>query len=353
MERLLASMTLIAAAIGVPLRAECVAGIPPQIARELPSPQFSGTQSVAWLDSRQVLIGTGERGVLSYDIARGAASPLVPGSALPHGIPGVEKVDTDGTTVVAFNSDRSDIAFDVKQRKIVHARRKITMRILDIAVHGGRVAVLGFSPNASTKGKAVLWLGEIGAPWEETTLLHASSKTDEDYFLYAFAPHGGAVRFLDPETIAFITPAEPGVFRRRVDGRQLPRLGAGMNELVMRNLPDMMKLYNEDVEKRYAKVVNRQPSIDDLVVTSDGPAVVVRRWSAGKVWWELWYPNERNVARRVRLGIQDTRVAGGHLRCDASGRMLACVFGRQTKVYQPDRPHFVLFDLTRGAQSCK
>ena len=346
-------MALVAGAISAPAGAGCIAGLPPTVTRELPTPQFVSARSVAWLDAQRVLIGTRASGILSYDISRGTAAPLVPGDGLPQGIPAVEKLDTDGTTVVAFNGDRSDVAFDIKQRKMVHARRRVVMRILDMAVRDGHVAVLGFSPNVSPKGKGILWAGEIGAPWEETTLLHPSRREDDDYFLYAFAPHGGAVRFLDRDTIAFITPAEPGIFRRKLDGRELPRLGAGMTDLVMPDLPEMMKLYNEDVEKRYANVVNRQPAIDDLVVTPQGPAVVVRRWGGGKVWWELRYPDARAAARTIRLGIEDKRVAGGHLRCAAKGSALACVFGRQTQLGHPDRPQFVLFDLTRPVQSCK
>jgi hypothetical protein len=148
-------------------------------------------------------------------------------------------------------------------------------------------------------------------------------------------------------TISMITPVEPGVIRNRLDGTPLPPLGSYLRELVIPALPEMVSRYSVDFAGRYREVLNKQLLADDLIETSDGLAIVVRRWAAGRVGWELLFPDARGARRRVRLDVEDVRAAGGHMRCDARGTKVACIYGRFVAADKPNRPHVVLFDLTR------
>lgn len=345
-------VTILAAAAVSTATAACLSTLAPHLVRELPQDHYVSAGSIAWRDDGRILIGTRTTGIMEYVVATGATSPAVPGVDIPNGLPAVEKLDTDGRTVVAFNSDRSDIAFDLAARKMLHARRNVAMRVMDIAVSGDRVAILGYPFRVQTPRKGQLWVGSIGAPWEELTLLREFEPKTDAIARYAVAPHAGAVRFIDAKTVAMVTPAEPGVIRYRIDGTALPTLGADLTELVIPSLPDMLLKFNQDVIGRYEQIMNRQPTADDLVVTSKGLAVVVRRWANGNVWWELWFPELRKTERTIRLGIQDKRTAGGHLRCAGRGTLLACMFGKATQLGRPDRSHLVLFDLMATKTRC-
>jgi hypothetical protein len=343
---------LIAAVIAMPSVADCRLTVAPTFVRELAPDQYTSARSIAWRDDHRVLIGTRGHGIVEYDTNTASAKPIVGGSDIPAGMPDVEKLDTDGTTIVAFNRDRTDVAFDLRKGKLVHTRRAAVMRIMDMAVRDGKVAVLGYSFKPADGGSSPVWLGDVGASWEEHELLYDAGPKFDDYFRFALAPHAGAVRFIDKDTVAFVLPSEAGVFRYRTDGTALPRLGRDMTELITPDVPLIAKKYNTDVAARYQEVVNRTPTIDDLVILAgDGPAVVVRRWSKGKVSWELWIASER-ATRKLRLGIEDSRVAGGHLRCDAFLSKVACLFGKQTQPGQPDKPYLALFDVSKTVKQC-
>jgi hypothetical protein len=145
-----------------------------------------------------------------------------------------------------------------------------------------------------------------------------------------------------------ITAAEAGVHRFAPDGTALPTLGSALTELVPPRLNEIRRLFGADVEGRYHEVLNRQPIADDLIETSAGLAIVVRRAAGGKLWWELWFPDASGGARRrIRLELEEKRTIGGHLRCAGRGRRLACLFGRMTELFNPDRASIVLFDLDR------
>lgn len=344
---------LVFTAVAIPANADCHLVIPQTSIRELPSSQFTGARSITWRDDRRLLIGTRGHGILEYDSVTGDTKPLVASGEIPSGIPDVEKLDTDGVTVVAFNRDRTDVAFDLTKNKMVHTRRAAVMRVMDLAVNDGKVALLGYSFAPRAGGNGPVWIGDVGAGWDEHQLLYDAGPKYDEYFRFAMAPHAGAVRFLDKDTVGFVLASEPGVFRYRVaDGSPLPRLGNDMTDLVMPELPDLIQKYSTDVAARYSKVVNRAPTIDDLVSFRGSPAVVVRRWKTGTVYWELWFASA-GATRKVRLDLTDSRVIGGHLRCDASSSSkLACLYGKQIQPGRPDQPHVVLFDISKAVKRC-
>ena len=341
MRSLLVAAALVAAAYSA--AAACTETLAPALQRKLSADRFVAAHSVAWLDDDNVIIGS-RGGILQYSIGKDAAKTLVMNLPIPNGLPAAEKVHTDGKTVVAFATDRSDIAYDLAAQKLVHTRRTAAMLVSDMAVRGDEVIVLGF-PMKRMGDVGPLWIGKIGAQWDDFKLLHAADPKATEILPFAIAPYGGAVLFLPDHTVAAITPAEAGVLRYKTDGTPLPRLGADLTELMMPRMPDIILQYGNDVMARYQQIVNKQPVADDLVNTAQGLAIVVRRWAGGKVWWELWFPDAKTAARRVRLGIEDKRVSGGMLRCDARGTRLACLFGAQTEYLKPDQPYLVLFDL--------
>ncbi|HKO56594.1 MAG TPA: hypothetical protein VJ276_12005, partial [Thermoanaerobaculia bacterium] len=320
----------------------------PSLVKQLAMPTFARIGGVAWRNGGKLLIGS-ESGVNEYDLVSGDVRRVVSASAVPYGLPDVMNLATDGQRLFAFNLDYSDLAFDLDGAKILRARRHAALQIADVAVRGNIVAVLG-RPVLLKADFGSLWVGPIGAPWQEFRGIHPLGGEAADIYKGAFAPYGGAVVIRKDGTIAIATPAEPGVLRFAADGTQLPTIGRGLTELMVPRLPEILRRYASDVEGRYSQIINRQPTIDDLLDTSDGLAIVVRRVVADRVTWELWFPDDEGKRRVVRLGVSDD-VTGGHLHCDARGSKIACTFGKSTGAAKPQLPQLALFDL-KQARAC-
>jgi hypothetical protein len=345
-------MAMTISAVTLPVAADCRHIVAPISVRELPADRYTAARSIAWRDSHRVLIGTRGHGIVEYDVDAGTTVPVVPAGDIPGGIPDVEKLDTDGSTIVAFNRDRTDVAFSISKAKFVHTRREAVMRVMDIAVRDGKVAVLGYSFKPRGGGSGPVWIGNVGDAWDELELLYDAGPKYDEYFRYSMPPHAGAIRFIDKDTVAFTLASEPGVFRYRIDGSALPPLGRDLTDLVSSDLPLAMQKYSTDINGRYQELVNKNRNIDDLVVLNNDPAIVVRQWAKGKVHWQVWLASERAPVRKLTLGIEDARVAGGHLRCDALSSKLVCLFGKQTQPGQPDKPFVALFDVSKIVKRC-
>ena len=348
---LVSVLPLPAVAAPPPPQVDCVQTLAPALTRSLDPTRFARPQSVAWNGASEALVAT-HGGIAAYDLRSGAARVVVPGDSIPVGIPDVVGVAGDGARLIAFNLDYSDVVADARSGRIVAARRDAVLQIADVAIRGDVAAVLAYPLHLRGKDLAQLWVGEPGAPWDTFVPLHVLSPEAAETIRYAMAPYGGAVTFDRDGSIAMISPAERGVFRYRPDGTALPTLGRNVSELVVPELPRAIRNYALDLDGRYREVFNRQPTIDDLVTTSDGLAIVVRLWHDGKVHWQLWFPDADRIRRRIALGISDTRVAGGHLHCSGRGTAVICAFGRFTAPKQPPTPELDVFELT-DAKGCK
>lgn len=316
-------------------------------------PAAVGPRGLAWLRDGVVAIGA-DSGIYEYGLADRSLEPLVARRAVPDGLPHVWDVATDGRSLVAFNLDYSELAYDLAGARIVTARRFPAMQILDMAVRGDTMVVLGYPAVLEREKNGALWSGKLGAKWESFRLLHKVDDDDTAKLRSCFPPFGGAVTIQRDGTVAMITAAEPGVRRFRTDGTPLPTLGGGLVDLVPANIAAVRTSYFGDLTSRYVDVLNRQPMADDLIETPAGLAIVVRRAAEGSVSWELWFPGEGGgLRRRIQLAASDKRAVGGHLRCHARGPQLACLFGKATGPDSADKPYLMLFDLNRVVRTGK
>jgi hypothetical protein len=307
-------------------------------------------QDVSWISDVGLLIGMDD-GIVLYDVGSGTQSLLVSGEEPPNGVPAVIRLDTDGKTVVAIGRNYAHLVANARSGKISMAREDHALVINDIAVHAGMVAVLGYPLFLRGTDFAQLWIGEPGAPWETFLPIHPVGKDAQKIIQAAGPPYGGAVTFAADGSVAMISPAEPGVFRYKIDGRPLPTLGRSLRQLMVPRMPEVLSAYARDPEGRSREIFNKQPTIDDLISTPAGLAIVVRVWSKGSPTWELWFPDTVGLRRRVQLSLTEKDVSGGHLHCSVRASQMACVLTLFRKMEKPGVSSLAIFDLGKARRS--
>jgi hypothetical protein len=202
--------------------------------------------------------------------------------------------------------------------------------VIDVALSGSKLYLLGWpvdTHGVSNPDGIAVWRGGLSPLFEKFQPVHRIQSGPEGVSIFndSLPVYGGAVAIEPDGTLDVVTAAEAGVFQYSPDGTLRRRLGSRLGELVVHRMHDINFTYASDPIARYREVVNRQPMVDDLVVTADGPAIVVRTSRNDSIEWELWYPNAERVDRRLKLGIS-RRGPFGHLACDARDRDLVCTY---------------------------
>ncbi len=299
----------------------------PVSVRPLEGPLVTG---VAWLDGTHVLLA-GAAGVRKFSLDDATSSGVIASVALPDGIPYPLAVVSDGRTVVASNGfERTQFAWNAAKGQRLFARSSMSPLVIDLAVSRDRLDILAWpvdGAGANNPDGVAVWRGGVNYRFNEFKPLHRITSGPESVAIFneSLPMYGGALAVEKNGTLDVITAAEPGVFQYSPDGVLLRRVGARLGELVMHRMHDINVTYSTDTVSRYTKVINQQPTIDDLITTPEGPAIVVRLVKDNVVGWELWYPNDERLEKRVKLGI--SRLGPfGHLSCDAREADLACVY---------------------------
>jgi hypothetical protein len=142
-----------------------------------------------------------------------------------------------------------------------------------------------------------------------------------------------------------MTEAEPGIYRYSASGKLLKVLGSELKQLVL-DTTELVARYGEreELTNRYAKLINLQPTVEDLVSTPLGLAVLVRVAGRERIGWQLWYVEQ---AGRPRTVLLPGRVGPlGHMRCEARDARMACVgsFPRAEDAGK-ERPQLLIYDL--------
>lgn len=294
----------------------------------LPAGMGSYAHAVAWESPRSLLIAT-ERGVFRYSMDKRTGTLLLSGVPLPEGLPEPSSISTDGATLVAA-SMRAYGSFSMRmsdQKRLI-AQRTLKLLVSDVTVRGARACVIGAATTAAAGTvNAMAFCGAPNDGWSDYKPLHQLRNGGEARLAFSAAAWGisGSIAAGDDGSISVVTAAEPGVYRYAADGKLLEVLGKSLDQFVVDVRPEILTRFAMDVDNRYRLLLNTQPIVDDLVVTSRGPALVVRVADKEKVRWELVWPL-RNGSGTPPLSLGIERFGPfGHLHCAASGRSLACV----------------------------
>lgn len=314
-ERLLASVLA-----GLVLAATA-GSLAPRVGVALPGAVGRVALDVSWESADGLLIAT-EAGVHRYSLRDRTVQKIVPITPLPDGLPYPETIASDGTTVFAT----SFLSMGGYALRLADRKRRFAMRErfvpLHAAVRGQRVCLLALQ--IGVRNDEAVWCGILGEPWSRYKLVHRVS-SGQKIFREAWSRFGGAIALGEDGSLTVATTAERGVFRYAPDGTLIDTSGQSFGELVMASMSELRTLFEGEPDDGYRLVFNTQPTIDDLVLTPRGPAIVVRIAEKDRIRWELWWPRADNRAiPPTRLEI-DRIGPFGHLHCDARGTSLACV----------------------------
>lgn len=266
-----------------------------------------------------------------------------------------EIVASDGKTVLVSGASANNFAHLVMASAPKVVRKGIVTDFYprDAAVLHGQIFYLGWRsrPPNEEETRGVLW--RLGAGGTEVTGPLHQIQGDEDAvkrWRLTSSPYAGAIVAERGGTLAVMTEAEPGIHRYSADGKLVKRIGADLGELVLDTSALTAKYAGrEDLRARYEKLINLQPTVEDLVSTPNGLAVLVRTAAAGKISWQLWYVEKpghpRTLLSQGRAGPM------GHMRCEARDWRMACVGSFPEKDSGPDlsmsidRPLLLIYDL--------
>ena len=322
----------------------------PRVAIPLPPAIGRYAGDVAWENAGALLI-VSDKGVQRYSLGKRAIERLVPTTPLPDGLPDPEAVSSDGASLVTISHfSAGGHIMRLSDRKRLGAMRVLLLP-LGVAVRGQRTCLLGFRMNAETD--EAVWCGPVDKSWLNYKPVHRLTTGKAAFrHSYSFAS-AGAVALAGDGSLFVVTSVEPGVFHYAPDGTLIETLGRSFDELVRPATRELRSRFAGDVHGRYRLLLNTQPTIEDLVLTPRGPAIVVRIAEKERVRWELWWPRAdgRTVAP-TRLG-NDRIGPFGHLRCDARGTALACVGSRPDRKQAADYrtsefvPYLWIFELPK------
>lgn len=325
----LAFIALLASAETTALQPVSVAALPESCGHAL--------RAVAWSSSESVLVG-GQDGVSRYSTRDRSCTILV---GEESGLGNVFNVVVDGPIFYAFALPISQYAGLVADGSQLFARSNSGFFVIsDIALHGRTRYLLGrYGMDTSSELPfPVVWRttlpGKGEEPGKPQPLHFVHTAAAIDALRKSAPPFTGSLAVGPDGTLYIYTAMEPGVFRYRPDGTALPPLGTKLTMLTVARMADLFT-YRADELGRYENLINKQPTVDDLVVTPDGPALVVRSVTNKTVTWELWYPGADDLRARVQLGLRRPGPFG-HLRCDARQDQLACILDQPRNAASPE-----------------
>jgi len=282
---------------------------------------------VAWLSDDELLVALTKGGVVRVSARTRATKLWLPEGPLPGGAPYAELIATDGDVVVVMGGGRRNVAFRKPDGTYLYGFLGGRLNPRGLAVTGRKAFFTGWVTRMGTdedQQRGALWTQTSGEELSERPVHRVLSSPDAlARWRLTMHPYGGAAVALPDGSVAVITSAEPGIFRYDRDGKLLEVLGSGISELLL-DSPRLARNFGTDVAGRYREVLNRQRTIEDLVVTPAGIAILVRVARGDKLQWQLWTPGRSAVDR-----IQELEPAAngpiGHMKCEARGKQLACI----------------------------
>lgn len=294
------------------------------------SAQGSAASDVTWLGDNDLLVALAIGGVAQVSLDPARVKLWLPQGDLPDGVPSAELIASDGDLVVVMGGGQRNYVFRKRDGRPIDGFLGGPLNPRGLAVSRNTAFYMGWITKNGTdedQQRGVLWRQAPGGKLSERPIHRIVSGDDAlARWRLTMHPYGGSMVALADGSIGVIDSAEPGIYRYDAQGKLVEVLASGLDSLVV-DSPRLVKSYARDIVGRYDDVLDRQPSIEDLVVTPSGLAILVRVADEGRVGWQLWHPGKSDVQRIRPL---EPKVNGpiAHMKCESRGNRLACVTNR-------------------------
>lgn len=290
----------------------------------------AAASDVTWLSDDELLVALAKGGVARVSLDHARVTSWLPQGELPDGVPSAELIASGGDLVVVMGGGRRNYVFRKRDGTYIDGHMGGPLNPRGLAVSSNTAFYMGWVTRMGTdddQQRGVLWSQTPGGTLSERPMHRIVSGEDAlARWRLTMHPYGGSMVALQDGSIGVITSAEPGIFRYDAQGKLLGILGSGIESLVV-DSARLVKSYGRDVVGRYDDILDRQPSIDDLVVTPSGLAILVRVAEGGRIQWQLWHPGQNEV-QRIRPLEPKLHGPIGHMKCESRGARLACVTNR-------------------------
>jgi hypothetical protein len=198
----------------------------------------------------------------------------------------------------------------------------------DIDVSGRRLAILGLmrSESGMSPDGAIAWIGQLGAgDVELRPLAYSLAGKGAQPFDACSVFAVGKVRFLAGGEILLVPGAEPGVYLYSTAGKLLRTWDSGDLGLDLRCDfgEEKMLHFNSDVHARL-DYVNRFVTVDEVLPTEHGPALLIRSADGKGTRWTLALLGDDGSVRKLEVPIRSPS-RRAHLRGDVLGDRLLLI----------------------------
>jgi hypothetical protein len=289
---------------------------------------LSGTATraldVRWLDDNAVLVTAYDVGVVQVDTRnttnlRTIVQPKTP----PCRYCGHMALSSNYLATAATNAG---IAWKPRGQAQSYAADLLPGSVRDFDVYKNRIAILGswLEDHHWAGDGAIGWIGTLSTKLEDLKpILYPSSGSKACYGCMFHA--SGGVRFFPDGSLVFVPAIDPGVFLYGPDLKlaytwQTDKLGV-LDHCDLSHEQTLNYMANPEARRRW---LAQKVTIDDVLPMPEGPALLLRKVTDGKVHWTLLQLRKGNDPYRVELPFTANSDAAD-LRGDVRGNQLVFI----------------------------
>ncbi|HYH09078.1 MAG TPA: hypothetical protein VEK11_18665 [Thermoanaerobaculia bacterium] len=284
-------------------------------------------RDVRWASDTEVFVGTGKRGVVRTRVDSTAHPHLVVAGAERGG----------GPTVIAgrlglaqnhilFASGMGMVGWSPLAGTTRKVEQKGLVALMDVDARGDTAAILG-ADSGPVQGLqregTILWIGSLSKNLANLRpIMKGRSKPGGKDMARCSILETGALRYMPDGSLVVIPGVEPGVYRYDANGKLMQTWDTDPLGIVDDCwIPESdLLLVARDFGERIKWYASRV-TLDEILPTANGPAVVLRRVEKGVTKWDLVTLPYKGRSERIALPVT-MPTPRAHVRGDIRGNRL-------------------------------
>lgn len=292
-----------------------------------PLPDGVIARDVRWASDSEVYIGSGKRGVVRTRVDATQHANSVVAGAERGGAPTV----IAGRVGVAqnhifFASGMGIMGWSPLAGSSRKVEQKGLVALMDIDARGDTAAILGADSGpvqGLERAGTILWFGSLSKNLADMRpIMKGRSKPGGKDMARCSILETGALRYMPDGSLVVIPGVEPGVYRYDAKGKLLQTWDTDPLGIVDDCwIPEKeLMLVARDFGERIKWYASRV-TLDEILPTANGPAVVLRRVEKGVTKWDLVTLPYKGQSQRVTLPVT-MPTPRAHVRGDIRGNRL-------------------------------